>query len=135
MCESLFAMLWDGGSKFGDAQRHRFQLMPQFQAQVPDPLGDALPGFLAPGRVAAPAVGVLLSVFVCQYRLKGPAMQVEFDDIDSGNCVLWQVREEEFVDDARTPHANRALLFARRMRCHNHAAAHPAGASGTCGQS
>src|SRR6266568_7778459 len=40
-----------------------------------------------------------------------------------------QVGEEEFVDDARTRDPNGTLLFARRMRCHNHAAAHALGPS------
>ncbi len=38
-----------------------------------------------------------------------------------------QVGEEEFVDDAGTRDANRALLFARGMSCHDHAAQHPLG--------
>jgi hypothetical protein len=63
--------------------------MPHFQAQVPYPLRDYLPTLLPPGRVAAPAVRVLLSVFVCQCRLKGTTMQVQFDDIGSSECLLW----------------------------------------------
>jgi hypothetical protein len=64
MCGSLLALLWDGRSKLGDAQRRRFQLMAQFEPDIPYPLGHDLPGFLAPGRVAAPAVRVLLVVFI-----------------------------------------------------------------------
>jgi len=40
--------------------------------------------------VAAPTVRVLLDVFVCQCRLKGAAMQVQLDDIGSGECLLRQ---------------------------------------------
>ncbi len=38
--------------------------MAQFESQVPGPLGHDLPGELSPGRVTAPAVGILLLVFV-----------------------------------------------------------------------
>lgn len=64
MRSNLLARFWESGSEFGDAQRLRLELMSQLQPQVPDPLGNALPGFLSPGRVAAPSVRVLLSVFV-----------------------------------------------------------------------
>ena len=63
--------------------------------------------------MATPAIGVLLVVFICQSRLEGSAMQVHLDDISSSERLLRQVREEEFVDDARTGNANRALLVAR----------------------
>ena len=48
-------------------------------------------------------------------------MQVEFDDIASSKRLLRQIREEEFVDDARTRDAYRTLLVGSRMRCHDHA--------------
>jgi hypothetical protein len=77
--------------------------------------------------VAAPAVRVKLLVFVCQGRLKGAAMQVQFDDIGSGECLLGQVREKEFVDHAFPRHANVALLLALGMGCHDHTAHHALG--------
>lgn len=40
------------------------KLMPEFESQVPDPLGDQLPTLLSPGRMAAPSVGIDLLVFV-----------------------------------------------------------------------
>ena len=61
---SLRVLFRDGRSKLGDAQRRWFQLMAQFQSEVPDPLRHRLPAFLSPGRVAAPSVGVLFAVFV-----------------------------------------------------------------------
>ena len=60
----LRASRWESWSKLGGARRHRLQLVPQFESDIPDPLADDLPGFLSPGRVAAPAVGVLLAVFI-----------------------------------------------------------------------
>src|SRR5215470_17784213 len=52
-------------------------------------------------------------------------MQVQFDDIGSGACLLRQVGKEEFVNDARTRDADGALLLAGGMGCHHHAARYP----------
>jgi hypothetical protein len=99
----LLLLFWDGRSKLGDLLRQRFQVMPQFQPQVPDPLGHHLPGELSPGRVAAPPIRILLGVFICQCRFEGAAMQVQLDHIAGGKCLLWQVGEEELR--LRRPHA------------------------------
>jgi hypothetical protein len=61
---SLRVLLPDGRSNLGDAQGCRFQLMPQFEPQVPDPLRHPLPAFLSPGRMTAPPVRFLLAVFI-----------------------------------------------------------------------
>ena len=103
---SLLALRREGRGKFGRAQGRRFQPMPQFQAEVPHPLRYHLPALLPPGGVTAPAIGVLLLVFICQSRLEGSAMQIHLDDIRSRERLLRQVREEEFVDDACTRDAN-----------------------------
>lgn len=78
----------EGRSKLGGAQRVRLKLMSQLQPQVPYPLGHQLPALLPPGRIAAPSVGIDLLVFVRERRLKGPAMQVQFDDITGGKRRL-----------------------------------------------
>jgi hypothetical protein len=49
-------------------------------------------------------------------------VQVQLDDIGGGECVLRQVGEEEFVDNACTYDANRTLLFVSGMGRHHHAA-------------
>jgi hypothetical protein len=98
--------------------------MAQFESKVPDLLRDHLPGFLPPGRVAAPPVGVLLVVFIGGYRLKSAAMQIQLDHIAGGKRLLWQIGEEEFVDDPCARDPNRTFLFARRMRCDDHTAQH-----------
>src|SRR5260221_4659850 len=85
--------------------------MSQFQSQVPGPLGYHLPALLSPGRMRAPAIRLDLLVLIKKRRLKGPAMQIQFDDIGGGECLLRQVGEEEFVDDTSTRDANRTLLF------------------------
>ena len=62
--------------------------MPQFQAEVPHPLGYQLPALLPPGRVAAPTIRVDLLIFIREYRLKGAAMQIQLDNIGSGERRL-----------------------------------------------
>src|SRR5260221_3868170 len=85
--------------------------MSQFQSQVPGPLGYHLPALLSPGRMRAPAIRLDLLVLIKKRRLKGPAMQIQFDDIGGGECLLRQGCGEEFVDDTSTRDANRTLLF------------------------
>jgi len=97
--------LWrvcNGRSKLGGAQRLWLKLMPQFESQVPDPLCDYLPSFLAPGGVAAPAIRVKLFIFVRKNRLKGTTMQIQLHHITGGECLLRKVGEEEFVDDIKS---------------------------------
>jgi hypothetical protein len=55
---------WQSRSKLGRAHWLRFELVSQFQAEVPHPLRDQLPALLSPGRVRAPTVRVLFAVFV-----------------------------------------------------------------------
>lgn len=98
--------------------------MPQFQTQVPHPLIDDTPCLLTPGGVAAPPIRVLLVILISQLRLEGPTVQVEFDDIASGEFLLWQAGKEEFIDDPRTGDANRTLLESLRMSRYHDAAQH-----------
>src|SRR5947209_6051787 len=116
--------LFDGGSKLGRAHRRRLKHMAQFQAEVPDPLRDNLPGFLSSGRMRTPAVGVLLLVFIGQHWFKGPAMQVEGHHIGGGERVLRQMSEKELVDDAIARVTDAALFLGSRMGGHHDAAAH-----------
>ena len=46
--------------ELGGADWIRMQVMAQFQSHVPDPLTDDLPGFLSPGGMTTPTVGILL---------------------------------------------------------------------------
>lgn len=103
------------------------QLMSQLQAQVPLPLRHHLPALLPPGGVAAPAIGILLVVFICQRRLESPPVQVQLDDIGGGECLLWQVGKEEFVNDTLTRDTHWTLPFASRVSCYDHAASHAFG--------
>ena len=58
--------------------------MAKFQAEVPHPLCHELPALLPPGRMTAPAIRVDLLIFIRERRLKGPAMQIQLNDIRSG---------------------------------------------------
>jgi hypothetical protein len=101
--------------------------MPQFQAEIPDPLRDHLPALLSPGRMRAPTIGIDLLILICQLRLKGAAMQVEFENIGGGKPLLRHVGEKEFVDDARPRDANGALLCVGWMGGDDHTAQHAFG--------
>ncbi len=61
---SLLTLRWEGRSKFGDAHRVRMKLLPQFEADIPDPLRHDLPALLSPGRVRTPSIRVDLLVFI-----------------------------------------------------------------------
>ena len=120
--ELLLFGLGQRRSKLGGAYRIRMQLVPQLQTEVPHPLRHHLPALLSPGRVRAPAIGILFGILICQRRFKGAAMQVQFDHIGSGERLLRQVGKKEFVNDVRTRDANRTLLVACWMGRHHHAA-------------
>ncbi len=57
------------------------QCMAQGEAEVPRPLCDDKPEFLAPGGVTTPAVRRLFFVFIREHRLKRSAVQVQRDHI------------------------------------------------------
>ena len=80
--------LEQSGSKLGGAYRIRMKLMPQLQAYVPDPLTDDLPCLLAGRRMATPAIWVDLLILVRKRGLEGPSMQIQRDDIGSGERFL-----------------------------------------------
>src|SRR5215467_9943182 len=110
------------GRKFGGTDWLRLQLMSPFQAQIPDPLRDHLPALLPPGRVRAPAVRVEFLILIGKCRFEGATMQIQFDDIGSGESLVRQIREEEFVDHAVACDAHGTLLLASRVRGHDQAA-------------
>jgi hypothetical protein len=58
--------------------------MPQLQAEVPDPLRNHLPALLSPGGVTAPPIGVDLLIFIGECWLKGSTMQIQLNDVGSG---------------------------------------------------
>ena len=66
--------------------------MAEFQTDIPDPLADDLPCFLTAGCMRTPAVGVLFLVFIRQSRLKGAAMQIQFNDVGGGESLLRKAR-------------------------------------------
>src|SRR3989440_8218568 len=115
---------WEGRSKLGRAHGIRMQLMPQLQAEVPDPLRYQLPAFLSPGRVRAPAIGSCSSSSSESSGSKAPRCRYSSTTSEAVNRGSWQRGEEQLVDHAQTREANRALLFAGWMGGHNHATLH-----------
>jgi hypothetical protein len=74
--------------------------------------------------VATPSIGVDLLVFIRESRLKGATVEVQLNDIASGECLLREVGKEQLVDDARACDPNGTFLFACGMRGDDHTAAH-----------
>jgi hypothetical protein len=85
--------------------------------------------------MAAPPIGILLDVFVCQCRLKGTAMQVQLEHIASGERVLWQICEEEFVHNTCACYPNRTLLLPAGCVATTTRQGTPSGPTGIAGQS
>jgi hypothetical protein len=56
-------------------------MLAEFQTQVPEPLRQDLEEFLSAGRMGDPTIGVLFSIFISQYRLKGATMQIQIQHI------------------------------------------------------
>src|SRR5579883_650021 len=108
-------------SELSGAQGLRLEMMSQFQAEIPYPLGDQLPALLSPGRMTTPSIRIDLLIFIGEHRLKSAAMQIQFNNIAGGKRVLRQVREEQFVDHSFSCDATGTLLFACRMRGHDDA--------------
>ena len=88
--------------------------MPQFQAEVPRPLRHDLPGFLSPGRVATPAVGLKLLVFILQSPFKGTTVQVKRHYIRGSEGALGKVGPEEFIDHSVPDEPDLSFLFLPR---------------------
>ncbi len=82
----------------GGAHGRRSQVLAEFQAQIPDPLGQDLETFLSTGGMRNPTVSILLGVFIGQHGFKGAAMQIELQHIFGAEGGQGQRRDEEFVD-------------------------------------
>src|SRR5262249_42290110 len=80
------------------------------------PLSDDLPGFLSPGAVAAPTVGIKLLVFVSESCFKGTAVQVERHHIRGGKGTLGQIGPEEFIHNSVPDNPDLPFLLLRWSR-------------------
>ena len=78
-------------------------MLPELQANIPDPLAEYLPELLPTGRTRNPAIRVLLLIFICKYGLKGASMQVEIKHI-SGSEGIWRDRREELLIEHSVAH-------------------------------
>ena len=97
--------------------------MPQFEAQVPNPLREDLPDLLPTGGVRTPAIRILLLIFIGEDRLERSSSQVEVDHIGGCERDLGQGREEAFVDHSLSSHSNRGGRGTGWMGSHNDSAA------------
>lgn len=100
--------------------------MPQFESEIPGPLGDQLPALLSDITEWLHHLSGSCSMSsVSEKWFKGTTMQVQLHHIAGCEGVLGQVREEQFVDHACACHPNRAFLLSRKMRRHDHAIERP----------
>src|SRR6266496_1371838 len=110
-------------SKLGGAYGIREQVMAQLQPQVPGPLADNLPAFLAPGGMTAPTIRILLTIFIGKCVFKRTAMQIERHHISSSEGFLWQGGQEQLIDDPIALDAHPRLFQSCRMSRHHDATA------------
>ena len=104
----------DGGSrlenhcwgKFRCAQLRGGELLPEFQAQVPHPLGEDLAKLLTTRGMGVPPVRVLLHIFIGEHRLKRAAMQVQIKHIRAGKSRRGKRADKQLVDGAVALDAN-----------------------------
>jgi hypothetical protein len=99
------------------------KLVAQFQAHIPDPLTDDLPGFLSSGCMTAPAIRVLFVIFIGKQRGTRATMQVEGQHIGGGEPLLREMGEKEFVDHALAGVTDAALFLGCQVGSHDDAAA------------
>ena len=90
--------------------------VPQFEAEIPDPLRKNEPKFLAPGGVRTPTVRLLFLILIREDGLKSPTMQVQCHHIGRSKRLPRQGGVEELVDDLTTRRADLGAAFGRRMR-------------------
>jgi hypothetical protein len=77
-------------------------VLSEFQAKVPDPLAHDLPKFLPTRGVRAPAIRILLHIFIGEHGFKRPAMQIQVQHIFGGKSGSGQPGDEQLEDDAIT---------------------------------
>jgi hypothetical protein len=108
-----------GGSKLGRAHGIWKQVMAQLQPQVPGSLADNLPALLPPGSMAAPPIGILLTIFIRECIFKRAAMQIERHHIDGSEGFLRLGCQEQFVDDPITLNTHPRLFRSCGMSRHH----------------
>src|SRR6266568_1934775 len=102
--------------ELGQTHGGRRQLLSQLQSEIPDPLRENLPEFLSPRCVRTPTIGLLLKILICEHGLKGPAMQIQIQDICRSEGSRRDGGEELLIDDPVAPRADgrgRSLSWMR----------------------
>jgi hypothetical protein len=89
--------------------------MPQFETEVPDPLREDLPKLLTPGGMRAPAIRILLLIFITEYALERSPVQIESHDIGRRERSLRQGCVEQLVDHRSTCGTDLRRELGRRM--------------------
>ena len=112
----------DAACELGETHRGRLPRLSEFLAQIPDPLGKDLPGFLTRGRVGTPPITVLLTVLISQHGLEAAAMQVELDHIGGAAARVPVVVDGvtpaeafEYMTAEPATHELSGILDARRV--------------------
>jgi hypothetical protein len=91
------------------------EYMPQFETEVPDPLREDLPKLLTPGGMRAPAIRILLLIFITEYALERSPVQIESHDIGRRERSLRQGCVEQLVDHRSTGGTDLRRELGRRM--------------------
>lgn len=73
-------------------------MLSEFQTEIPHPLREDLPEFLSASGMRAPAIRVLLGVFVRKNGFKGSSMQIEVQHIFRAESGEWESGDKQFVD-------------------------------------
>lgn len=102
-------------SKFGGTHRCERECMAEFQAQVPHPLRENEPEFLAPGGLGTPAVWILFFVLIGEHGFKRSTMYVQGDDISGRERAWRQGSVEQLVDHFATRGTNGRLSWSRQI--------------------
>ena len=100
--------------EFGGAHGRWVQCMAQAEAEVLGPLREDQPEFLSPGGMRAPAVWLLLLVFIREHGLKRATMEIQSNHISRGERAWWQGRVEQLVDVLTTRGADLHWPICRR---------------------
>jgi hypothetical protein len=95
-------------------------LLPQLQADIPDPLREDLPELLATRRVGDPAVAILFLIFLGEHSFKGTSMQVEMKHIRGRKGLWWHGAQEDLANQSVFGDANSGRSGSDRVGGNDH---------------
>jgi hypothetical protein len=119
LCGGLLVRRRESGSKLGGAHRIRMKLMPEFETEVPEPLGNNLPALLTHCRMACPPVGVLRRTSSSARAFSNaPRCRYSATTSLAVNALWGSFAREQFVDNTRTGDPDPTLGSPGRVRRH-----------------